>query len=224
MSIIRAKNLFKEYGGGENSVIALDNVSIDFNAGEFCAIIGASGSGKSTLLHILGGLDSPTVGDVFYSDKNIHEMNDSQLSEFRRKKIGFVFQSFNLIPELTAYENMIMPILLGNKKPNKEYMQNIANALGIANRLTHLPSQLSGGQQQRIAIARALVNSPDVLLCDEPTGNLDKKSGDEVIEILKFANRDFKKTVILITHDMSIAEQAERVVRLSDGKVVLNNF
>jgi len=220
MAIVKTKNLTKEYGQGKNKVIALGGVDLSVESGEIVVITGASGSGKSTLLHLLGGLDRPTKGTVFYDDTDIYKLNDSKLSELRLTGIGFVFQFFNLIPELTAKENIILPLLLNGKKADERHILKIAEMLGITERLSHFPAQMSGGQQQRVAIARALSNDPDVILCDEPTGNLDEKSGKEVIELLESANKEFGKTVIIVTHNPSIAAEAERCVRLSDGSVV----
>lgn len=220
MSNISVKNLTKKYGSGENQVNALNNVNLTFEDSGLYAVIGASGSGKSTLLHLVGGLDFPTEGQVFYDDRDIYSLGDSGLSELRLKNIGFVFQFFNLIPELTAYENIVLPILLDGKKPDDSRIKKITDLLNITSRLTHLPSQLSGGQQQRTAIARALANDPKVILCDEPTGNLDAKSGADVIEMLKQVNREFKKTIIIITHDKAVAAQCDKVIEISDGNIV----
>ena len=220
MSNISVKNLTKKYGSGENQVNALSNVNLTFEDSGLYAVIGASGSGKSTLLHLVGGLDFPTEGQVFYDDRDIYSLGDSGLSELRLKNIGFVFQFFNLIPELTAYENIVLPILLDGKKPDDSRIKKITDLLNITSRLTHLPSQLSGGQQQRTAIARALANDPKVILCDEPTGNLDAKSGADVIEMLKQVNREFKKTIIIITHDKAVAAQCDKVIEISDGNIV----
>lgn len=220
MSNISVKNLTKKYGAGENQVNALNNVNLTFEDSGFYAVIGASGSGKSTLLHLVGGLDFPTEGQVFYDDRDIYSLGDSGLSELRLKNIGFVFQFFNLLPELTAYENIVLPILLDGKKPDDSRIKKITDLLNITPRLTHLPSQLSGGQQQRTAIARALANDPKVILCDEPTGNLDAKSGADVIEMLKQVNREFKKTIIIITHDKAVAAQCGKIIEISDGNIV----
>lgn len=220
MSNISVKNLTKKYGSGENQVNALNNVNLTFEDSGLYAVIGASGSGKSTLLHLVGGLDFPTEGQVFYDDRDIYSLGDSGLSELRLKNIGFVFQFFNLLPELTAYENIVLPILLDGKKPDDSRIKKITDLLNITPRLTHLPSQLSGGQQQRTAIARALANDPKVILCDEPTGNLDAKSGADVIEMLKQVNREFKKTIIIITHDKAVAAQCDKVIEISDGNIV----
>ena len=215
--MIKTQNLTKTYGKGEGKVTALGGVDITIKDGEMVAIIGKSGSGKSTLLNLLGGLDKATEGKVFYDDKDLSEMNDSKLSEFRLKNIGFVFQFFDLIPELTAEENVMFPAKLAKKKETSE--GNLYSALDITDRVKHYPSELSGGQQQRAAIARALINDPDVILCDEPTGNLDKRSGEEVMNLLKRLNKENGKTVIIVTHDSDIASQCGRIIELSDGRL-----
>ena len=219
--MIKTQNLTKTYGKGEGKVTALAGVDITIKDGEMVAIIGKSGSGKSTLLNLLGGLDKATEGKVFYNDKELGTMNDSKLSEFRLKNIGFVFQFFDLIPELTAEENVMFPAKLAKKKETTE--SDLYNALDINDRVKHYPSELSGGQQQRAAIARALINDPDVILCDEPTGNLDKKSGEEVMNLLKKLNQEQNKTVIIVTHDSDIAAQCSRIIELSDGTVKAAN-
>ncbi len=219
--MIKAENISKIYGTGEGQVVALKQCNLTIQNGEFVAITGISGSGKSTLLNVIGGLDQPTEGKVYIDEENIYAMKDKELSALRRKKLGFVYQSFHLLPELTAYENIILPLLLDKKKPDKAAVWEIADKLGISERLSHRPSQMSGGQQQRTAIARALIYKPEILLCDEPTGNLDKKTGDEVIELLKKINREFGKTVIIVTHDSKISAQADRVLQISDGEVVV---
>lgn len=218
--MIKAENISKIYGTGEGQVVALKQCNLTIQNGEFVAITGISGSGKSTLLNVIGGLDQPTEGKVYIDEEDIYAMKDKELSALRRKKLGFVYQSFHLLPELTAYENIILPLLLDKKKPDKAAVSEIADKLGILERLSHRPSQMSGGQQQRTAIARALIYKPEILLCDEPTGNLDKKTGDEVIELLKKINREFGKTVIIVTHDSKISAQADRVLQISDGEVV----
>ena len=217
---IRVENLTKIYGSGDAQVKALDGITTSFENGEFVAVIGASGSGKTTLLHMIGGLDSPTEGTVKFDGTDIYALGDKGLSEIRRKKCGFVFQFFNLIPELTARENIILPILLDNGKVDDNYIGELSEMLGISDRLTHFPSQMSGGQQQRAAIARAMANDPQILLCDEPTGNLDEKAGEAVIELLRETQRKFGKTVIIITHDNKIAARADRIIRISDGRIV----
>lgn len=215
--MIKTQNLTKTYGKGEGQVTALAGVDITINDGEMVAIIGKSGSGKSTLLNLLGGLDKATEGKVFYDDKDLSTMNDTKLSEFRLKNIGFVFQFFDLIPELTAEENVMFPAKLAKKKETAE--NDLYTALDINDRVKHYPSEMSGGQQQRAAIARALINDPDVILCDEPTGNLDKASGEEVMNLLKRLNKEQNKTVIIVTHDSEIAAQCTRTIEISDGKV-----
>lgn len=218
--IIRINELTKIYGNGESQVNAVNNLSTSFQTGEFCAIIGASGSGKTTLLHMLGGLDAPTSGSVRYDDIDIYKQSDRKQAELRRKKCGFVFQFFNLIPELTAEENIVLPILLDNGKIDRSYIDELVKLLGISERLSHYPSQMSGGQQQRTAIARAMANNPEIIFCDEPTGNLDEKSGENVIEMLMDVQRKFGKTVIIVTHDNNIAKRADRIIRIADGKIV----
>lgn len=215
--IIEGKNLSKYYGSGENKVIALNNANLKIKSGDFISIMGPSGSGKSTLLHILSGLDTPSSGTVTFDGKDIYKTKDNELSAFRRRKVGFIFQQFNLLPVLTAKENIIMPLLLDRIQPDEGYLTEITDLLGISNRLTHLPSELSGGQQQRVAIARALITKPDVIFADEPTGNLDSKSGNEVLEILKNIWQTFGTAVVIITHDSSIAKMAERRLTIVDG-------
>lgn len=220
MSILRAQNLSKEYRNGDSSVFAVDNVNLNFRRGEFAAITGASGSGKSTLLHMLGGLEYPTSGKVFYQDKNIYTYSDDDLSVLRRRRFGFVFQAYNLVQELTAYENILLPVMLDKKKVDTDYLNKIISVLAIEDRLNHLPSALSGGQQQRVAIARALINKPNVIFADEPTGNLDAKSGREVLALLKDVSSSLGVSLILVTHDINIAEQANRLIELADGQIV----
>lgn len=220
MSIIECTNLTKEYISGENIVKAVDDVTVSFKQGEFCAITGPSGSGKSTFLHMLSSLEYPTSGYVTYADKKLSDYNDNQLSILRRRRFGFVFQSYNLVQELTGYENILLPIMLDKKKPDEEYIEKLINMLGIENRLNHLPSALSGGQQQRISIARALANKPSILFADEPTGNLDGKSGREVLSLLKYVGSELGISLILVTHDLHVAEQADRILTIEDGKIV----
>ncbi len=220
MDILSCKELTKEYYSGETVVRAVDSVSVSFAAGEFCAITGPSGSGKSTLLHLLSSLENPTSGKIFYQDADLSGYNDNQLSILRRRRFGFVFQAYNLVQELTGYENILLPIMLDKKKPDEAYLEKIIRMLGIEDRLEHLPSALSGGQQQRIAIARALANKPAILFADEPTGNLDGKSGREVLSLLKYVGEQTGVTLILVTHDLHVAEQAQRILRLEDGKIV----
>ena len=220
MIVIKTMNLGKTYGKKDNLVKALSNVNIEVEKGEFVAIIGTSGSGKSTLLHQLGGVDRPTEGKVLIEDKDIYNLNETELAIFRRRKIGFVFQSFNLIPVLTVEENIKMPALLDHRKVDEEYYNDLIRTLGLEGREDHLPSQLSGGQQQRVAIARALINKPSIVLADEPTGNLDSETSKEIMEMLKFSIRKYNQTAIVITHDLRIAENADRIIKIADGKVV----
>ena len=220
MKIIECTNLTKEYLSGENVVKAVDDATVSFEQGEFCAITGPSGSGKSTFLHMLSSLEYPTSGYVTYGEKKLSDYNDNQLSILRRRRFGFVFQSYNLVQELTGYENILLPIMLDKKKPDEEYLEKIIKMLGIEDRVEHLPSALSGGQQQRIAIARALANKPAILFADEPTGNLDGKSGREVLSLLKFVSKELGVTLILVTHDLHVAEQADRILTIEDGKIV----
>lgn len=214
---IEAKDLSKIYGEGENRVTALDRASLTISPGDFISIIGPSGSGKSTLLHLLSGLDRPTSGRLTYDGKDIYSLSDKELSAFRRRRIGFIFQQFHLLPVLTARENIIMPLLLDRKQPDEAYLQELVQMLGIQDRLTHLPCQLSGGQQQRVAIARALVAKPDVIFADEPTGNLDSQSGGEVMELLKTVGKGMGKALAVITHDSRVAAMAERRLAIVDG-------
>jgi putative ABC transport system ATP-binding protein len=214
---IEAKELSKVYGQGESRVTALDRVSLTIVPGDFISIMGPSGSGKSTLLHLLSGLDRPTGGRLTYDGKDIYSLSDRELSAFRRRRIGFIFQQFRLLPVLTARENLILPLLLDKKQPDEAYVQELAGLLGIENRLTHLPHELSGGQQQRVAIARALIARPDVIFADEPTGNLDSRSGGEVMELLKTVGKELGKALVVITHDSRIAAMAERRLSIVDG-------
>ena len=214
---IEAKDLSKIYGEGENRVTALDRASLTISPGDFISIIGPSGSGKSTLLHLLSGLDRPTGGRLRYDGRDIYSLSDKELSAFRRQRIGFIFQQFHLLPVLTARENIVMPRLLDKKQPDEAYLQELARMLGIQDRLTHLPHELSGGQQQRVAIARALIAKPDVIFADEPTGNLDSRSGSEVMELLKTVGKDMGKALVVITHDSRIAAMAERRLSIVDG-------
>lgn len=226
MVLLSTENLSKKYGKGEAEIIALNQVSISVEKGEFVSVMGASGSGKSTLLNLLGGLDYPTEGRVFYhclsseDGDNIFDMDDETLSDFRLRKIGFIFQSYNLVPELTVRENILLPKAIAKEKQEPERMSEIVEKLGLTDRLDHLPGQLSGGQQQRAAIARALINQPEILLCDEPTGNLDKKSGENVMQLLRMLNQDYGITIVMITHDPVLAGQTMRTIRISDGKIV----
>lgn len=220
MNIIECKNLTKEYISGDGVIKAIDNVSVAFEQREFCAVTGPSGSGKSTLLHVLSSLENPTSGEVIYNGETLSKYNDNQLSILRRRRFGFVFQSYNLVQELTGYENIILPVMLDKKKVDEKYIKNVIEILGVGDRLTHLPSALSGGQQQRIAIARALANKPSILFADEPTGNLDGKSGREVLSLLKYVGKELGISLLLVTHDLHVAEQAERVLTIEDGKIV----
>jgi len=219
MELLRIENLCKSYGKGETKVDALKNINLGINKGEFVAIVGASGSGKSTLLHLLGGVDRPTSGKVIVDGTSIYSLKENQLAILRRREIGFIFQFYNLIPVLTAEENIEMPVLLDGKKIDKEYMNEILGILGLQERRKHLPSQLSGGQQQRVSIGRALANKPSIILADEPTGNLDSKNSKEIIELLKYSVKKYNQTLILITHDLEIAKMANRVITISDGKI-----
>ena len=214
---IEAKDLSKIYGEGENRVTALDRASLTISPGDFISIIGPSGSGKSTLLHLLSGLDRPTSGRLTYDGRDIYRLTDKELSAFRRRSIGFIFQQFHLLPVLTARENIAMPLLLDKKQPDEPYLQKLAGLLGIGDRLTHLPHELSGGQQQRVAIARALIAGPDVIFADEPTGNLDSRSGGEVMELLKTVGKEMGKALVVITHDSRVAAQAARRLTIVDG-------
>lgn len=220
MQIVKLENVSKIYGKGDNRVEALKNINLSINKGEFVAIVGASGSGKSTLLHILGGLDRPTDGSVMVDGENIYQYKEEKLAIFRRRKIGFIFQFFNLIPVLDVEENIALPALLDHDKVDTSYLREIIQILGLEDRKRHLPSELSGGQQQRVSIGRALVNKPAIILADEPTGNLDSKNSNEVVELLKFTAKKYNQTLILITHDVNIASMADRVVTLQDGEIV----
>ena len=220
MEILKIKDINKTYGKGEAKVEAIKNMNFSVKKGEFIAIIGASGSGKSTLLNIIGGIDTPTSGQVYIDGEDIYTLNDERLSTFRRRKIGFVFQSYNLIPVLTVEENVKMPVLLDNKKADQKYIDELLETLGIANKKKNLPNELSGGQQQRVSIARALSNSPSIVLADEPTGNLDKKNGQKVINLLIAATKKYSQTLIVITHDMEIANLASRIIKIEDGEMI----
>lgn len=224
MEILRVENLNKTYGMGDNKVEALKDINLTVNKGEFVAIVGASGSGKSTLLHLLGGLDRPTSGKVVIDGESIYDYKEEKLAIFRRRKIGFIFQFFNLIPVLDLEENIALPALLDNENIDKSYLDEIIELLGLTDRKSHLPSELSGGQQQRVSIGRALLNKPSIILADEPTGNLDSKNSKEVIELLKFTSRKYNQTLILITHDINIASMADRVITIEDGKIVSDKY
>ena len=227
MQIMRCEHLSKIYGSGENQVYALNDITLSLESGTFTAITGPSGSGKSTLLHMLSGLDKPTKGDVWYQDAKLSGYRDNQLSVLRRRRFGFVFQNYNLVKELTGWENILLPVMLDSHKPDEEYLKRITSMLGVDNRLVdnrleHLPGAMSGGQQQRISIARALANKPSILFADEPTGNLDGKAGREVLSLLRTVSRELGVTLIMVTHDLNVAEQAERILQLEDGRIVLD--
>lgn len=219
MALIEVKNLSKVYGSGEAEVKALKNINLNIEQGEFVAIVGPSGSGKSTLLHLIGGVDKPSSGEVIIKGESIYKLKEKELAILRRRKLGFVFQFFNLIPVLTAEENIEMPVLLDNGKIDKNYMNELLKLLGLEERRKHHPSELSGGQQQRVSIGRALANKPSIILADEPTGNLDSKNSKEVLELLKYCAKKYNQTLILITHDVNIAKSADRVVTIEDGQI-----
>ena len=220
MEILKVENLTKTYGSGENLVHAVDDVSFSVEKGEFVAIVGASGSGKSTLLHLIGGVDRPTSGKIFVDGNDISKMNDDNLAVFRRRQVGIVYQFYNLIPILTVEENITLPCDLDGRGVDRERLEMILDSFGLRARRKHLPNQLSGGQQQRTSIARALINNPSLVLADEPTGNLDSKSSEEVMSMLKMCNQSYGQTVIMITHNLDIAKQADRIITISDGKIV----
>ncbi|MFR1684260.1 MAG: ABC transporter ATP-binding protein [Roseburia sp.] len=219
MEILRAEDLTKIYGTGENQVVALDHVSFSVNKGEFLAIIGSSGSGKSTLLHILGGVDTPTSGKVYMEGTDVYAQKEEQLAIFRRRQVGLIYQFYNLIPVLNVVENMTLPVRMDGRPVNKEHLNELLEILSLKGRENHLPNQLSGGQQQRVSIGRALMNAPAVVLADEPTGNLDSKNSQEIVELLKYSNQKFNQTLIVITHDENIALQADRIIAIEDGKI-----
>ena len=220
MEILRVENLTKVYGSGTTKVVALDDVSFSVEKGEFVAIVGASGSGKSTLLHLIGGVDRPSFGKVFIDGKNIYNYDDDKLAIFRRRQVGLIYQFYNLIPILNVVENITLPLDLDNRKPDSGYLNQLIKLLGLENRKDHLPNELSGGQQQRTSIGRALITNPTIILADEPTGNLDSKSSDEIMELLKKSNREYKQTIIMITHNMEIAKCADRIIKIEDGRIV----
>ena len=219
MEILRVEHLSKIYGKGENEVRALDDVSFSVEKGQFVAIIGPSGSGKSTLLHILGGVDRPTAGKVFLEGQDVFAQNEDQLAIFRRRQVGLIYQFYNLIPVLDVTENITLPVLMDGRKVNQERLEDLLTTLALKGRENHLPNQLSGGQQQRVSIGRALMNSPAVVLADEPTGNLDSKNSQEIVDLLKLSNKQYSQTLIVITHDESIALQADRIITIEDGKI-----
>ena len=220
MEILKVENLTKIYGKGNTKVTALDNVTFSVEKGEFVAIVGASGSGKSTLLHILGGVDRPTSGKVIVDKEDVYKLNEANLAIFRRRQVGLIYQFYNLIPILNIEENITLPILLDGRKVDKEYLNELINILGLEKRLNHLPNELSGGEQQRVSIGRALMNRPAILLADEPTGNLDSKSSKEIIELLKLSNKKYNQTIIMITHDNSLALNADRIITIKDGRII----
>lgn len=220
MEILKVEHLVKKYGKGDNVVNAVNDISFTVEKGEFVAIVGASGSGKSTLLHLLGGVDRPTSGRVYIDGKDIYSLNNDNLAIFRRRQIGIIYQFYNLIPILNVKENITLPCDLDGQKIEKERLDELVKTLGLENRVNHLPNQLSGGQQQRVSIGRAMINNPAIMLADEPTGNLDSKASEEIVSLLKLSNKKYNQTVIIITHDMEIAKQAERVITIEDGKII----
>ena len=220
MEILRVENLTKIYGKKETQVVALDNVSFSVKKGEFVAIVGASGSGKSTLLHLIGGVDRPTKGKVYIDGKDIFALDDDKLAIFRRRQIGLIYQFYNLIPILNVEENITLPLALDNRKVSNEELENMLSHLGLEKRIYHLPNELSGGQQQRTSIGRALITRPTIVLADEPTGNLDSKSSDEIVALLKKSNKELKQTIIMITHNLEIAKMADRIIKIEDGKII----
>ena len=219
MELLRVENLTKTYGKGENEVRALDGVTFSVKKGEFIAIIGPSGSGKSTLLHILGGVDKPTGGKVYVDGQDVYAKNDEQLAIFRRRQVGLIYQFYNLIPVLNVTENITLPVLMDGRKVNNERLEELLDTLKLKGRENHLPNQLSGGQQQRVSIGRSLINAPAVVLADEPTGNLDSKNSQEIVELLKLSNKKYNQTLIIVTHDENIALQAQRIIAIEDGKI-----
>ena len=220
MEIMRIEHLSKVYGSGENAVRAVNDISFSIERGEFLAIIGPSGSGKSTLLHILGGVDRPTEGNVYLDGQDVYAQDEDRLAIFRRRQVGLIYQFYNLIPVLNVVENMMLPVLMDGRKVNQKWLNELLNTLGLCGREKNLPNQLSGGQQQRVSIGRALMNSPSVVLADEPTGNLDSKNSQEIMELLKTCNREYDQTLVVITHDESIAMQADRIIAIDDGRIV----
>ena len=220
MEILRVENLRKTYGKGQNEVKALDGVTFSVEKGEFVAIVGASGSGKSTLLHLLGGVDRPTSGKVFIEGKDIYKLNDDELAIFRRRQVGLIYQFYNLIPILNVEENIVLPLSLDGRSVNANKLQELLKSLGLEDRKMHLPNELSGGQQQRTSIGRAMITNPAIILADEPTGNLDSKASDEIVALLKKSNKDYKQTIIMITHNLEIAKIADRIIKIEDGKIV----
>lgn len=220
MEILKVSHLSKTYGKGEAKVVALDDVSFSVCKGEFVAIVGASGSGKSTLLHILGGVDKPTEGHVYVEGSDVFSLNENNLAIFRRRQVGLIYQFYNLIPILNVKENISLPVLLDGKEPNEKYLEELIHTLGLENRVNHLPNELSGGQQQRVSIGRSLIYHPSLLLADEPTGNLDSKSSDEIMELLEISNKKYGQTIIMITHDEDLAMHASRIITIEDGRII----
>ncbi len=220
MELLRTENLCKIYLEGKNKVVALDDVNLSVQRGEFVAIVGTSGSGKSTLMHLLGGVDIPTSGSIWIEEQNLAAMREKELAVFRRRKVGLVYQFYNLIPTLNVRKNILLPMLLDGREPDEKAFSELVETLGLTDRLSHLPNELSGGQQQRVAVGRSLIYRPAILLADEPTGNLDRKNSAEILELLKLSNRQYKQTILLITHDEKIALEADRIIRIEDGKIV----
>ncbi|MDD6440742.1 MAG: ABC transporter ATP-binding protein [bacterium] len=220
MEILRVENLTKIYGSGASEVVALDHVSLSVEKGEFVAIVGASGSGKSTLLHLIGGVDRPTSGKVYIDGKDIYEFDDDKLAIFRRRQVGLIYQFYNLIPILNVEENISLPLSLDNREVDEKKLTDLIRTLGLEKRRKHLPNELSGGQQQRTSIGRAMITNPAIILADEPTGNLDSKSSEEIVELLRRSNRDYEQTIVMITHNMEIAKYADRIIKIEDGRIV----
>lgn len=220
MEILKVEHLVKQYGKDDNAVLAVNDISFSVEQGEFVAIVGSSGSGKSTLLHLLGGVDRPTSGKVYIQGEDIYSLNSDKIAIFRRRQVGLIYQFYNLIPILNVKENITLPCELDGRTPDKSELDELINTLGLKNRVTHLPNQLSGGQQQRVSIGRALINHPAILLADEPTGNLDSRSSDEIVELLKLSNQKYNQTIVMITHNLEIAKIADRILRIEDGRLV----
>ena len=220
MEILKVEHLVKQYGKGDNAVLAVNDISFSVEQGEFVAIVGSSGSGKSTLLHLLGGVDRPTSGKVYIQGEDIYSLNSDKIAIFRRRQVGLIYQFYNLIPILNVKENITLPCELDGRTPDKSELDELINTLGLQDRVTHLPNELSGGQQQRVSIGRALINHPAILLADEPTGNLDSRSSDEIVELLKLSNQKYKQTIVMITHNLEIAKIADRILRIEDGRLV----
>lgn len=220
MEILKVEHLVKQYGKGDNAVLAVNDISFSVEQGEFVAIVGSSGSGKSTLLHLLGGVDRPTSGKVYIQGEDIYSLNSDKIAIFRRRQVGLIYQFYNLIPILNVKENITLPCELDGRTPDKKELCDLINTLGLKDRVSHLPNELSGGQQQRVSIGRALINHPAILLADEPTGNLDSRSSDEIVELLKLSNQKYKQTIVMITHNLEIAKIADRILRIEDGRLV----